>query len=336
MDMSRIEEAVKAINRDAYVLKPDGTLITQTTATRGIVKSLELLDVELGMNVLEIGTGSGYSTALLEYLVGNRGKIVSIDIEPEMTERAKRLFQGKTHLSFITKDGRRGYKQGMPYDRIVAWATAQYLPNEWVEQIEDQGMIVAPFKVSSVANTTVIARFRKNGESIEGDLVVPGGYILMNDTPHYETFGPEMDADVVLKEGDEVVAWVSTEWLRKGEELKEWFEILRKARSKTPLIERGDEVNQFRAFLLAMLPDGLTTAFLHRTFFIGISDPSGFALMDLEGQMYLEEGSKEIARRMGELTTQWFNIGKPSYEMMRPVIRTNGDKSWVRLELMNT
>ncbi|AUS07479.1 hypothetical protein C1X05_00465 [Laceyella sacchari] len=336
MDMSRVGEAVVAVNRDAYVLRPDGTQITQTTATRGIVKSLELLDVELGMNVLEIGTGSGYSTALLEYLVGNGGTIVSIDIEPEMTERAKRLFQGRSHLSFVTKDGRQGYKQGMPYDRIVAWATAQYLPSEWVEQIKDRGMIVAPFKVSPVADTTVIARFMKNGESMQGDMVVPGGYILMNDTPHYETFGPEMDADFVLKEGDEVVTWVSTEWLRKGEETKEWVEMLRKARPKAPLIEGGDEANQFRAFLLAMLPDGLTTAYLHRTFFIGISDPSGFALIDLDGQMYLEEGSKEIANRMENLTIQWVNTGKPSYESMRPVIRTNGDKSWVRLELKNS
>ncbi|WP_194830716.1 protein-L-isoaspartate O-methyltransferase family protein [Laceyella tengchongensis] len=331
--MSRVEEAVKAVNRDAYVLRPDGTQITQTTATRGIVKSLELLDVEMGMNVLEIGTGSGYSTALLEHLVGNEGTIVSIDIEPEMTDRAKRLFQGKSHLSFITKDGRQGYKQGMPYDRLVAWATAQYLPSEWVEQIGDQGIIVAPFKVSPIADTTVIARLRKNGQSIQGDLVVPGGYILMNDTPHYETFGPEMDADVVLKEGNEVVTWASAEWLRRGEEPKEWIDMLKKANPKSPLIEGGDEANQFRAFLLAMLPDGLTTAFLHRSFFIGISDPSGFALIDLDGQMHLEEGSKEIANRLGNLITQWLNRGKPSYDSMRPAIRTAGGKSWVRLEL---
>jgi protein-L-isoaspartate O-methyltransferase len=80
----------------------NGKQITQSTATSAIALSLELLDVQPGMRILEIGTGSGYSTALLAYLVGCNGSVVSIDIDPEITKRAKALFQDQPNVSLFT------------------------------------------------------------------------------------------------------------------------------------------------------------------------------------------------------------------------------------------
>ena len=61
--MNEIDIAIDSINRDVFVLQADGTPLLQSTATSAIKKSLQLLDLKKGQQILEIGTGSGYSTA---------------------------------------------------------------------------------------------------------------------------------------------------------------------------------------------------------------------------------------------------------------------------------
>jgi protein-L-isoaspartate(D-aspartate) O-methyltransferase len=78
-----VTEAFQLVDRNEFVYREDGSLIPQITADHGIQAGLELLDVQEGHRVLEIGTGSGYSTALLAHLVGQNGSVVSLDIEPD-------------------------------------------------------------------------------------------------------------------------------------------------------------------------------------------------------------------------------------------------------------
>lgn len=66
----RVDLAFAAVNRNRYVLLADGTQIPQTSRPELIAEMLRLLDVAEGSRILEIGTGSGYSTALLCNLVG--------------------------------------------------------------------------------------------------------------------------------------------------------------------------------------------------------------------------------------------------------------------------
>ncbi|MBA4496210.1 protein-L-isoaspartate O-methyltransferase [Paenactinomyces guangxiensis] len=319
--MKLIDEAIKAVNRDTYVLRQDGTQITQSTATRAIVKSLELLDIQPGMKVLEIGTGSGYSTALLKYLVGDEGSVVSIDIEPEMTIWAKQLFQHQSNVSFFTGDGRKGYTEGAPYDRIVAWETAQYFPKQWSKQLSEQGLIVSPFKTFPIADTTVIARFKKENCHIQGDVVIPGGYILMNDSPDYESFGPELDADIVIKSEKETVAWASSTWLKSRKSWMDWVSLLNEKEVKSGPIKGGDEAREFRAYLLALNLEGLTTAYDDESgSLIGISSPSGFALLALDGSAYFRSGSSKEADQLESCLKDWCNRGKPGYSALKPVV----------------
>ncbi|TCS93479.1 protein-L-isoaspartate O-methyltransferase family protein [Hazenella coriacea] len=135
--MSRVDKAFQHVNRDVFVLKEDGSAVMQSTASQTIKESLELLNVREGNQVLEVGTGSGFSTSLLSYLVGSDGFVVSLDIEPEMTNRARELFKQKNIVNarFETKDGRKGDAEGAPYDCIVAWASAEYLPQNWINQL---------------------------------------------------------------------------------------------------------------------------------------------------------------------------------------------------------
>lgn len=65
----KVSQAMELINQDHYMLQEDGTLLMQTTRPQAIADNLQMLYVQEGQKLLEIGTGSGYSTALLATLV---------------------------------------------------------------------------------------------------------------------------------------------------------------------------------------------------------------------------------------------------------------------------
>lgn len=141
-----LERALDVVDEDAFVRLDDGSLVSQSTSRTAIAEALGRLDVRPGMRVLEIGTGSGYSTALLAALVGSAGRVVSIDVVPDLVERAKRLLSrhGIDNVVVRCGDGTAGHPAGAQFDRVVAWTTAPLLPRAWVDQTIQGGRIVTP------------------------------------------------------------------------------------------------------------------------------------------------------------------------------------------------
>jgi len=127
---------------------------------------LEQLQPEPGDNILDIGSGSGWTTALLSHIVsqqGNskfqipnsekQGKITAIEIIPELKEFgekniAKYNFIKKGIVQFICTDGSKGYEKGAPFDKILASASAEKIPQAWKEQLKVEGRIVTPVRSS--------------------------------------------------------------------------------------------------------------------------------------------------------------------------------------------
>jgi len=114
---------------------------------------LELLEPKKGEKILDIGSGSGWTTALLAEIVGKQGKVIAIDIIPELVEFgkqnvAKYNFIKEGRVEFICVDGSKGYQKEAPYDKILASATASKLPKAWKEQLKIGGRIVTPINSS--------------------------------------------------------------------------------------------------------------------------------------------------------------------------------------------
>lgn len=114
---------------------------------------LELLQPEIGDKILDIGSGSGWQTALLAQIVGNPatagGKVIAIERIPELkalTEKnaAKYNFIEKGIVKVIEGDGSRGYEAEAPFDKIIAAASAEKIPKTWKKQLKIGGRIVAP------------------------------------------------------------------------------------------------------------------------------------------------------------------------------------------------
>lgn len=110
---------------------------------------LEQLDVEPGMHVLEIGTGTGYNAALLSVLVGTSGHVVSVELDPQIAADTRLVLRdGGYDVEVVDGDGRFGFAPGAPYDRIIATASTDAVPRPWHEQLRDGGLLEVPLRVT--------------------------------------------------------------------------------------------------------------------------------------------------------------------------------------------
>jgi protein-L-isoaspartate(D-aspartate) O-methyltransferase len=129
---------------EAYADCPLPTACGQTISQPYIVaRMLELAELEPGQRVLEIGTGSGYQTALLARLVR---EVCSVErIRGLLEEAQARLaLQGATDVRLLEGDGTLGWREFAPYDRVLVAAAAPRVPEALKDQLGDRGAIVIP------------------------------------------------------------------------------------------------------------------------------------------------------------------------------------------------
>jgi len=138
---------------------------------------LELLEPKGGEKILDIGSGSGWTTALLAYLVGQGGRVIAMEIIPELAEFSKanvakyNFIKGGV-VEVIRGDGSKGYPQEAPFDKILSSASALKIPQAWQEQVKPGGKIVSPIKESIwLLEKTSDSQFKK--QEFPGFLFVP-------------------------------------------------------------------------------------------------------------------------------------------------------------------
>ncbi|MEU4582818.1 methyltransferase domain-containing protein [Kitasatospora aureofaciens] len=110
-----------------------------------VVRMLRDLDVRPGMNVLEIGTGTGWNAALLAHRLGP-GHVTSVEIDSEVSEQAwASLNATGLDVDLICGDGSLGWPHRHPYDRIVSTCSVRRVPWSWIEQTRPGGVILTPW-----------------------------------------------------------------------------------------------------------------------------------------------------------------------------------------------
>ena len=190
------EVSVEDAYRDIAIVtkQTEGGLGLSSSSQPGIMaEMLGELRLEPGQRVLEIGAGTGYNAALLARIVGERGRVVTVDIDPETATRARRALKG-TRVQVVTADGRQGHAAGAPYDRIIVTASADEIPREWLEQLAPGGLLQMPLRVGGSGGLQLIPTLRREGERLRSVSVIAGGFMPLRSAPaDLDAFGSFVD-----------------------------------------------------------------------------------------------------------------------------------------------
>jgi len=161
LHVDRIDFVPKSMKENAYADEPlpigHGQTISQPWT---VAFMLELLEPKQGEKILDVGSGSGWQTGLLSYIVshdhlGNKlddkdcGKVIGIEIIPELAKMGINNLLAydfiKTNIAEIhCLNANAGFEQEVPFDKIIAAASGNEVPNAWKEQVKIKGRIVVP------------------------------------------------------------------------------------------------------------------------------------------------------------------------------------------------
>lgn len=171
----RVLAAMRKVGRHAFLAKHqwpsaygdhplpigDDQTISQPYIVALMTEALELTGSE---RVLEIGTGSGYQTAILAELAG---EVFSVEILPQLTKRARSTLQslGYTNIHFRVGDGHEGWPENAPYDAVLVTAAPKEVPDSLLGQIGEEGRLVIP--VGVLNQELEFHRRRKGKRSVE-------------------------------------------------------------------------------------------------------------------------------------------------------------------------
>lgn len=184
----RIEEALRAFDRTDFVLEEEkGSAYLDTALPIGfgqtisqpytVIFMLELLRMKEGMQILEVGYGSGWQTALLAHLVGERGKIFAMEIVPELCRFGEKNVQKYLELSKRVSFYCHSAAGKLPeikvgFDRIIAAADVRNLPEAWRVSLKVDGVLVYP-STSSIFKETKVSETEFLKEEYPGFVFVP-------------------------------------------------------------------------------------------------------------------------------------------------------------------
>ena len=144
--------------------------ISQPWIVAAICQALELKGPE---RVLEVGTGSGYSAAVLARLAS---RVVSIERHEALSRSAARALDslGVKNVELLVGDGSRGVAERAPFDGIAVHATAPAAPVALLDQLADGGRLVIPIAAGEADVLTVL---RRQGEEFETEEISPCRFV---------------------------------------------------------------------------------------------------------------------------------------------------------------
>jgi protein-L-isoaspartate(D-aspartate) O-methyltransferase len=134
------DEVARYAYEDAPLRIGEGQTIS---APSMVAVMCDALDIKEGMNVLEIGTGTGYHAAIMSLLAG---KVYTVERIQALADKAREIFKrlDLNNIEVFVSDGSEGLPQYAPYDRISVACAAPEVPQPLVEQLKDGGKMVVP------------------------------------------------------------------------------------------------------------------------------------------------------------------------------------------------
>ncbi|MFW5952524.1 MAG: protein-L-isoaspartate O-methyltransferase [Candidatus Natronoplasma sp.] len=164
----RHEFVPERVKDRAYIDSPQPIGHGQTiSAPHMVAMMVENLDLKEGQKVLEIGGGMGYHAAVIAEIVGEEGRVYSIEYVSSLAKSAQKKLKnvGYHTVKIIHGDGSSGYEKGAPYHRISVACGAPNIPSPMIDQLILEGKILVP--VGNKFFQTLIKAIKKKENKIE-------------------------------------------------------------------------------------------------------------------------------------------------------------------------
>ena len=267
-----------------------------------VLRMLDMLQLEQGQKVFELGAGSGWNAALLGRLVAPDGLVYSLELIPEVARTATANIQalGIKNVNVIEGDGGEGYAAGAPYDRAIFTAGAYDLPRPFFEQIKEGGLLLIVIKSEGGGDTLFLLRKELDHfESMEG---LPCGFVQMRGKYQLDYLQP-IPIDALpgwLELSQKLVYTRPFWWGGKGKGDFTW-------RTSSVRSFLGITEPTFRAF-----KTGKQDERPREEHYFGLWDQEQEALVIARDDSLISYGTRAAEERLLENVKQWVQLGMPS------------------------
>lgn len=170
---------LKSAYQDAPLSIGAGQTISQPYIVAFMLQALMLRPTD---RVLEIGTGSGYNTALLAHLCKDGGRVFSIENIQSLHEEVRaRLHEHKLdhNIEFKLADGSEGWPEHAPFDAIILTAAPTKVPASLFEQLKDGGRLIAPEGAAGQHRGQILRLYVRRGKKIESECLMNVQFVPM-------------------------------------------------------------------------------------------------------------------------------------------------------------
>ena len=266
-----------------------------------VLRMLDMLQLERGQKVFELGTGSGWNAGLMGNLVGSEGCVYSLELIPEIAQNAAATIDalGIKNVRVIEADGGDGYIAGAPYDRAIFSAGAYDLPQPFFEQIKEGGLLLIVIKSEGGGDTLFL--LRKEHEHFQSIEALPCGFVQMRGKYQLDSLKP-----IQL------------------EELPEWSELKNKLINTRPFWWGGKGKQDFpwrtlgiRSFLGITEPSFRAfktekNEHLRELHYFGLWDQEQKSLVIAKDDLLLSYGNSTAEKCLIKSLERWIRLGMPS------------------------
>jgi protein-L-isoaspartate(D-aspartate) O-methyltransferase len=322
-------EGLEAVYRNELIVtKTDanGFPLSSSSEPQIMAAMLERLQLEEGMRVLEIGTGTGYNAALMKTIVGRRGRVVSIELDPDTARRARAALRaGGYAVRVVRADGHFGHQAGAPYDRIVLTAGTPTITPAWLDQLVESGLIELPLRMRAVGPQP-ITTFRRTGRRLESVSIVPGQFMHLRGGESPAGRAPSLPVKQVLGGGGgPVVAHLSGKSLERLS-AKGWQRLFSIGKPRARSLHVRFPAWSLALYLTLEIPERLLVA-RWEDLGVGILGRGGRSIAFVEGRWegghrptslrMLAYGEAEAEERLDGVLRTWVAQGRPGLEQLR-------------------
>ncbi|MBS1983252.1 MAG: hypothetical protein JST16_03695 [Bdellovibrionales bacterium] len=222
-----IEQHLATLYRDApLILVGDDDHNVKSTISQPsfVLRMIEMLDLQKGHKVFELGAGSGWNAALMGHVVGPSGSVVAVEILEELIKPAQTAIAKLKlpHVAIIQGDGGDGHASSGTFDRAIFTAGSYDIPLEFYSQIKDGGLFLCVIKTKGGADNLFL--LKKCGDHFETVDSLSCGFVPMTGKHAVTDMEPKWVEDIPeWKEvKDKIVSTKPFWWGAKGKETFRW------------------------------------------------------------------------------------------------------------------